>query len=158
LPIEVLKWGSDRHSEGVNLYVTVGWSEHSADSSQEHRVEFFTGFIPENDEIARPLAMLGDQDELLDHGHTVSFQEPLWPATSMRTFLVLRPRVELIPVLVFSKRLHVDFLQAIPIYPTELNAKKRSGLDALLARWEKHKVPFWDPQREANPSGSEAEA
>jgi len=46
----------------------------------------------------------------------------------------------------------VDFVQAIPIYDTELEFKKTNGADSLIGRWKAAGVPFWDADRIADPS------
>jgi hypothetical protein len=46
----------------------------------------------------------------------------------------------------------VEFLQVIPIYESERAFKVQSDADALLARWEKAAVPFWDPERAPCPA------
>jgi len=76
----------------------------------------------------------------------VTFPEPLWPGTQMRTFLILHPSEEIIDVIA-SKEGHVEFLHAYPITQADLDLKTAHGLDALLLRWQEKKVPFWDPGR-----------
>ena len=156
--VEICKWDSDRpkNTERVTLYATIGASLHpmkGADPS--HRIELVVGFDPPEDDVAGALAVLASfprrQGTSLEHGHTVPFGEPLWAGSGMRAFLVLRPNVsDLIPPM-DVENVHVDFLQAIPIYPSELEAKKTDGLTAFMDAWEEKKVPFWNPRRSPVP-------
>lgn len=153
--VEILKWDANVNPEGVALYATIGASFGSADDdTPSHRVEFIVGLLPEDDEVAKSLALLAmypsTEKGSVDHGHTVTFAEPVLPGTDMRTFLILRQRRELheiLPALPLRSGIHVEFLKAIPIFPSELEFKKAHGLDGLLDRWEDAKVPFWNPKR-----------
>jgi hypothetical protein len=151
LDVEIFKWSADVNREGVNLYVTVGASARPlAGRDPGHRVEFFTGLLPARDEVASPLAALAlypGEGVALGHGHTVPAGGPLWPGTDMRWFLVLRPVGDIIAPLELPDGVHVDFLQAIPIFESELAYKAEHGAEALLRRWEEDRVPFWDPGR-----------
>ena len=56
---EVFKWNAEANPEGVCLYATVGASSWSAAGRNPgHQLEFFTGLLPDCDEIASPLAAL----------------------------------------------------------------------------------------------------
>src|SRR3954452_9474478 len=128
LEVEILKWNADANREGVNLYVTIGASARPLTGRDTgHRVDVFTGLLPARDEIASPLAALAiypaREGVALDHGHTVQAGGPLWPGTKMRCFLVLRPIGDIIAPLVLPNGEHVDFLQAIPIFESELAYK-----------------------------------
>lgn len=152
LEVEVLKWDADITPEGVAMYATVGASAFSmAGRDPSHRVEFFVGLLPEQDDVASPLAALAlysvRQHVAVGHGDTVSAGEPLWRGTDMQWFLVLRPLEEIIPTLELPEGLHVEFLQAIPIFENELAFKAARGADMLLRRWESAMTPFWDPRR-----------
>ena len=46
---------------------------------------------------------------------------------------------------------HIEFLQAIPIFETEIAYKSQEGVDTLLGRWEADRVAFWNPDREPRP-------
>jgi len=155
--IEIWKWTHDRTNEGVDLYATVGATDQRRRGGEErHRIEIFTGLMPAEDDIARALAMLASFPERevadLDHGHTATFMEPLWQGTEMRSFLVLRQLSDIIPVLRLQNGVHVEFLQAIPVFPSEVAFKKAHGADALLQHWEAKAVPFWDPTRVPEPA------
>ena len=123
--IDVLKWDADANPEGVTLYVTVGAGARPLPGRDPcHRVEFFAGLLPAQDGIASPLAALGlysaREGVALDHGHTVPGGSPLWPGSSMHTCLVVRSRDDFLPPLELPDGLHVEFLQAIPLFDPEL--------------------------------------
>jgi hypothetical protein len=150
--IEILKWDADANPEGVALYATVGASDWPlADRDPDHRVEFFVGLLPPQDAIASALAALGlypaREGVALDHGHTVPAGKPLWPGSQMESFFVVRPRPDFLPALELQGALHVEFLQAIPVFEPELAFKRKHGAEALLGRWEEADVHFWDSHR-----------
>lgn len=150
--IEILKWDAAATPEGVAVYATVGASAWPlAGRGPNHRIEFFVGLLPEQDGIASALAALGlysaREGVALDHGHTVPGGGPLWPGAEMDMFLVMRPREGFLPALDLSDGLHVEFLQAIPIYQSERAFKAKHGAEALVKRWEDDGVRFWDPAR-----------
>lgn len=154
--VDVLKWDADANPEGVTLYATVGVSsEPLSGRDPGHRSEFFVGLLPAQDGIASPLAALGlysaREGVALDHGHTVPAAGPLWPGSSMNTFLVVRPRNEFLHALELPDALHVEFLQAIPLLDPELEFKRTHGADALVRRWEQTGVRFWDSHRGFEP-------
>ena len=155
ISVQIYKWDERSNPQEVALYATIGSSDHLLPHDPNHRIEFFTGFLPSEDRVAKALAMLAlypavEAGELAD-GHTLTFTEPLWPGTEMSTFLVMEPDTEIIPVLQGPDGLHVIFLQAIPIYPSELEFKVKHGAEGLIRRWEKSGVPFWNPNRTPNP-------
>jgi hypothetical protein len=159
LAIRVLKWDAGTNGEGVAMYATLGASTWSlAGRDRSHRVEFFVGLAPAQDGIARALAALGlygVRDEVaLDHGHTVPGGGPLWPGSAMRSFLVLRPLAGFLEPLAPSDGLHVEFLQAVPIYESEKAFKSEHGVDSLLRRWEDTSLAFWDSNRDPDPGAT----
>lgn len=83
--------------------------------------------------------------------HTMTFPEPLWPGTEMHGFLVRRPIAEIIPPLALES-VHVEFLQAIPVFPSEVAFKAKHGADALIRGWHEANVLFWDPDRLPHPN------
>ena len=121
-----------------------------------HRTEYVLVLEPSRDDVAQELAGLGlyarTQGVTIDHGHTVPADGPLWPGTSMTTFLVLRPFVAIVPALRLGADVHVDFLQAVPVFEPERRFKNQHGAESLLERWEEARVPFWDPRRSAEPA------
>jgi hypothetical protein len=150
--IEIDKWAADANPEGVAIYATVGASERPMmGRDPNHRVEFFLGLAPERDDVASALAGLGlysaREGVPVDHGHTVPAVRPLWPETQMQTFLVLHPLRDFLPPLELPEGLHVDFLQAVPLFDAERAFKSEYGAEALLERWERAGVPFWNPER-----------
>jgi hypothetical protein len=154
--IEVQKWGADRNREQVDLYATIGASAHAApDRDAGHRSEFFVGLKPGVDDVARPLTMLALQAIIertsLEHGHSVSFPEPLWSGTTMTSFLVLRPMSEIIRPLPLEGGVHVEFLQAIPLFQSEIAFKAEHGAEELIRRWQSVGLAFWDPARSPEP-------
>jgi hypothetical protein len=69
----------------------------------------------------------------------------------MRAFLLLRPRAEVVPPLAVRGGPHVEFLQAIPLFASEISYKTRHGAESLLGAWEQAAVAFWDPARSLLP-------
>jgi hypothetical protein len=154
---EVLKWDGATTGEGVTLYTTLGASDQPMDSAHiGHRVEFFIGLRPERDQIASPLADLAlyptRQRVVVDHGHTIPADKPFWPGTAMHHFLVSRTVIPIIEPLELEDGTHVEFLQVMPIFESELSYKRQHGADGLLARWKQREVAFWNPDRQAEPS------
>ncbi len=158
--VEVWKWNAESNPQQVNMYATLGCSAHVvAGYDNDHRVEFFVGLQPSEDDVARSLSMLafeamGNKVEL-GHGHSMTFPEPLWRGTRMNAFLVIRPRVQVIPARSSAGGLHVEFLQAIPVYESEVAFKAKHRTEALLQRWEAAHVAFWNPQRAPQPGLAE---
>lgn len=155
--IEIGKWDASANGEGVTIYATLGAS--AADmpgAARGHRVEYFVGLEPGRDEVASALAALGlyarREGEQVDHGHTVPADGPLWSGTSMSTFLVLRQVGEILPALTLPDGVHVEFLQAVPIFDSERHFKSTHSVEDLLRRWEDVGTPFWDPRRHPEPS------
>lgn len=83
----------------------------------------------------------------MGHGDTVPADGPLWPGTDMRRFLVLRPLGDIISPLELPDGMHVEFMQVIPIFESELAYKARHGATKLLEHWEESGVAFWNPGR-----------
>ena len=127
------------------------------DAERGHRVEYFIGLQPGRDDIASALAALGlfaqREAENVDHGHTVPAGGPLWPGTKMSTLLVLRQTGDILPALTLPSGIHVEFLQAVPVFESERRFKVAYGADALLRRWEEKGTAFWDPRRETAAHG-----
>lgn len=152
LPVRVQKWDTSANPFGVAFYGSIGASsEPLPGMPASHRVEFFIGLLPEEDGVARPLAMVATDSathgSALGNGQTVTYPEPLWAGTEMRSFLVLRPQVEMVPDLVLPDGEHVEFLQLVPIFADELELKASEGSDKLMATFEAAGVRFWDPRR-----------
>jgi hypothetical protein len=155
--IEVYKWPVDATNEGVALYATAGVSQHRMEGvPPDHRVEFFVGLNPERDEIASPLAGLAlfafEERVPLGHGHTVPISKPLWPGSRMSAFLILHPVSEILPPLHAANGIHVEFLQVIPIYESEVAYKAEHQTEGLVALWRKANIRFWNPDRSPEPA------
>lgn len=155
--IDVLKWSASDNGQGVDLYVTLGASDWFAKGSEDHRVEFFLGLAPGRDEVASSLAALGlysaRENVALGHGHTVPSDGPLWTGTEMNAFLIVEQIEDLLlPRLALADGVHVEFLQATPLFESELNYKRSRGLESLMLKWEEKGVRFWDPTRSPVPA------
>ena len=155
--IVILKWEASRNPEQVNLYATLGTSAHEMPGSPpSHRFEMFAGLEPANDSIAKPLAMVALEAIVnrttLDSGHSVTFPDPLWPGTNMHSLLIVRPLVEIIPPLATVDGKHIEFLQVVPVFESEVAFKAEHKASELLKRWRTAHVPFWDPNRNPEPS------
>jgi hypothetical protein len=152
--VDIWKWNSDRTSQQVNVYATIGASSLVGPGGHEtHREEYFVGLLPPEDDVARSLALLAVEALSgldIGHGHSVTFPEPLWPTTDMSSYLILRPGSVIIPELALDDGLHVEFLQAIPVHPSELRFSLDHGASQLLERWKELGVRFWDPSRLAD--------
>lgn len=153
LSIQVWKWDDAATGEGVDVYVTIGAAMGAPGNSPGavgHRAEFLLGLRPGQDAVASAFAALGlygrRSGVILGDGHTVPSDGPLWPGTEMMAFLV-REQEAIIPTVQLSDGSHVHFLQALPLHESELLYKRRHGMDALMAHWEKRLVPFWDSER-----------
>ena len=148
----VLKWRKDSTEEGVAIYATLGASERPLESGNpKHRLEVFLGLEPEKDDIMEHLALAATYPTLartsIDHGDTIRFQEGLWQGSPMSVFLLVQGIGEVLPPLALQDGLHVDFLQAVPVFDYELRFKKSYGISALVERWRQTGAPFWNPDR-----------
>lgn len=150
--IEIWKWAPEISAQGVAIYATVGasvWPVPKLDPL--HRTEYFIGLLPERDEIASPLAALGlhslREHVAIDHGDTVPTGRPLWRGSSASFFLILRPTRALIAPVVDSNGVHVEFLQAVPIFDEEREFRMRKGTEALVDLWRDASIEFWNPTR-----------
>jgi hypothetical protein len=152
--IEILKWNADANPQGVALYATLGGSDQppSTGADPTHRSEFVLGLLPEEDAVASALATLALHAGELGHGHTMRFGEPLWADARMNGFLVMRPIEPVVPTLEFPDEKHCEFLDAIPIYESEVDFKARHGAERLMDVWQEAQVPFWDPNRDPLPA------
>lgn len=157
LEVEVYKWNAGANPEGVTLYATIGSSAHPvAAHDTKHRVEYFLGLLPPRDAVASPLAALAlyskREGVAVGHGDTVPADGPLWPGTDMRRLLVLRPLSNVISPLELADGMHVEFMQTLPIFESELAYKARHSTKELLEHWQKAEVAYWDPGRLPEPA------
>jgi hypothetical protein len=154
--IEIYKWDAAFSAEEVDFYTTIGGSAFDMPlGSEGYRVEYYTGFNPGRDAVASSLAALGlygvRTGESVDHGHTIPSDGPLWPGTDMAAWLILRPEEAILPVIHLAGGIHVEFLQAVPIFESERMFKIAHGLNSLMDLWEGSLVPFWNPDRNPQP-------
>jgi hypothetical protein len=153
--LEVQKWDARSNPEHVVLYVTVGASSWPLTGRPpQERIEFFTGLLRPRDEVANSLAALAAysvrEGVALDHGRVVPCGEPLWPGSAMATLLVARARPGFLPPLETADGIHVQFLQAVPIYESERAYTMEYGVDALLECWSEAHTRHLDPDRSPN--------
>ena len=145
--VDVFKWDADKHPERVAFYATIGRSALVLHEDEPtHRVELFTGLLPAVDAIEFPLADLATSRNVMGPGSTFEWWKPLWDDTLMNSFLISRPAEEIVPPLK-AEGLHVLFDQVIPLFPAERAFVVEHGAEALRARWQPSKVPFWNPNR-----------
>lgn len=157
LEVAVCKWDADASTEGVTIYATIGSSAYAmAGRDPKRRVEYFLGLMPPQDAVASPLAALALYAErervAVGHGDTVPAEGPLWPGTDMHRFLVLRPLGDIISPLELRDGMHVEFMQAIPIFESEAAYKARHSATGLLRHWQESHVAFWNPGRQPEPA------
>lgn len=157
LEAHICKWDKDAIGEGVALYATIGASAHPMPGMDpKHRVEYFLGLNPPRDQVASPFAALAlysaREAVSVGSGDSVPADKPLWPGTKMRRFLIVHPVEYILAPLELPDNVHVNFLQAIPIYDSELAYKSERGVQGLLDLWSESKVRFWDPDRSPVPA------
>lgn len=150
--VEVLKWNAESNPEGVAIYASIGASAHPMKGhNPSHRFEFFLGLLPEMDRSAISLGAVSldsrVNDSTLDYWHLYTYEEHLWPGTEMNSFLLAKPVEEIIPGLVFPDGIHIEFVQLIPLFPSEADYVRSTNGPALLDAWRSLGVPFWDPHR-----------
>ena len=154
--VAVWTWDPVQSGEGVWLHVSLGASA-ELDADQRHSHEFFIGVAQDPEGVDRRLASLAgyryDTGIELGPGHTVPADHPLWSNTEMSALLITRPREPIIPDLVLDDERRTVFLQAIPLYRSELAYKTRRGANELIDEFERLQVPFWDATRPCSPLG-----
>jgi hypothetical protein len=92
--VALAKWEAQQTEEGVTLYVTNGASTRVLDAATGRRIEFILGLLPEQDHVAKSLAMLAGSvcsGIDVDRGHAVTLAEPFWAGSPFRTFMALPP-------------------------------------------------------------------
>lgn len=150
--IEIFKWSHDRTDEGVNLYATCGAGRVALSGSDGgHRVEFVTGLLPEEDGIARGLAILGTYPltgHSISYGESITLPDPLWPGGRMKSFLAVRPMEDLVRDLALPDGSHVQFMNVVPVYESELKLRNGRSAEWLIGELNDNGVPWWDPRRE----------
>jgi hypothetical protein len=146
--IEVWKWSEAASGEGVCIYATIGASIELDATSK--RCEFFLGIAPEVDDVVESLAEValhGTGTKQAPHfGDTVTLPWGLWNGTAMTTFLITEGGDEIIRPL-RKPGCDVDFLQLVPLFPSECAYKKAHGENELWEQFESKQVPYWDSKR-----------
>lgn len=62
--------------------------------------------------------------------------------------LLIRPNDGFLSALASqSSAVHVEFLEVIPVFESEVVFKQQHGVGALFEAWEARDVPFWNPGR-----------
>lgn len=145
--IEVLKWGEHQTGEGVAMYATVGASSVLGDDRSS--CEFFIGLTPEVDDIASALAEIalhGNGSKAVPAlGDSTKLAYPLWKGTQADCCLFTDGK-ELLPPFVSGGR-HIEFIQLVPLFKSELAFKKQRGEHALWQEFERRGVPYWSSLR-----------
>ncbi len=148
--VSISKWEAGQTDEGVTLYVTNGASRRVCDASRGRRVEFILGLLPEQDAVAKSLAMLAGSVGSgidVDRGHTVTLSEEFWPGASFRAFMVIPPAEEVVGPLGLDDGTHVEFLAVTPLYDSEVKLKKAHSAEWLMVKFEEMNIPWWSPRR-----------
>ncbi len=70
----------------------------------------------------------------------------------MSTLLVWCQVGDLLPALTLPDGVHVEFLQAVPVFESERRFKVTHSAEALLQRWDQAETPFWDPACRPEPA------
>ncbi|WP_250027542.1 suppressor of fused domain protein [Paractinoplanes maris] len=144
--VQVHHWRAADTDEGVELYATVGAS--AARMAGRHRVEFILGLTSEVD-VAESLAGLGSFPALageIDKGDTVTLGGPLWPGSDFRAYLIIPEVDDYLPPLV-SRRAHVQFLRAMPIFESEIDLKKEHGAGWVMEELDQRGMRIGDANR-----------
>ncbi|MGV9566071.1 suppressor of fused domain protein [Streptomyces sp. NPDC003480] len=149
--VEIFKWNHDRTDEGVTLYATCGASRAlQSGPGALHRVEFVTGLLPEEDGIARGLAILGTYPltgRHLSYGESITLPDPLWAGGRMTSFLAVRPMEDLVPDLALPDGSHVQFMNVVPVFESELRLRNGRSAEWLIGELNDNGVAWWDPRR-----------
>lgn len=162
LEIDVYKWMSEQTKLGVSMYATDGagaWPMRGA--LPNHRFEYFCGLHPDHDDIASAVAYLAAfpalNDVAMTHSHTLTQPaEPLWQGSAFETFLVLQQFHTIVPDLEVPGGNRIHFMQAVPVFPEEVEYKNAFGIEGLLEAWERANVDFADADRRCLPSIADA--
>lgn len=147
--ILIYKWNEDQTGEGVAMYATIGAS-HSL-GCEQHTCEFFIGMTPSADNVVQALAEVAlhgnGSDKIPDSGDTLTLVYDLWEGTKAKSFMFTDGE-EILPPLSENGK-HVEFIQLIPLFDSELQYKKEHGEEFLWDRFEEKEVPYWDSSRES---------
>jgi hypothetical protein len=143
--VVIHEWPLDVVCKGIAAYSTSGTIDVPRTG---HLCEFIVLLTDSRNEIARSLADLWKTGTTasIGHGTTIEHGDPLWAGTKMSNYLVTSQESLLHP-LEIDHGTHVTFYRAIPVYDSEVELKRQTGLGALLTVWREIRVPFWDPAR-----------
>lgn len=144
--VEVLKYDAQSTNEGVVIYATAT----SGPSASGHLNEFVLGLDVAHDEVADPLARLCvfARTTPVHHGDSVPIDGPLWPGTAFRRFLAMRQIEPILGPFDLDGR-HIEFMNAIPIYESEVPIKATLGADGFIDELRRQGFGFWDSTRPA---------
>ncbi|HYI07796.1 MAG TPA: suppressor of fused domain protein [Thermoanaerobaculia bacterium] len=158
--VYIHKWDKTTHPDEVYFYATAGASNQPVPGIDPlHRFEIFIGFTAEVDDIASTLASTALDPVLhgssLQHGHSITYPEPLWPGTGMNTILLVQQTEdEIVPrIQATNGKPHVEFMQLMPLFPSEVVYRRKHGTEGLLEMWSEKRVPYWNPHRQPEPRG-----
>jgi len=147
--VEVLKWEKGRNPRGVMLYLTIGNTV--ANPQEGHVEEYMLGLDPDAPNAGWVLAALAGlraqgRGKVRD-GSVVSFDKPLWAGTEIDSVLVISSYDEQDHGIPMTDGRHLSLLTVVPVYSEEYGLVRESGTDALLEKWEKLDVEYWNPFR-----------
>lgn len=148
--VSVSKWDSSQNGEGVTLYVTSGASVRVCDVASGRRIEFVLGFMPEQDDAAKSLAMLAGSvasGSNVDRGHTVTLLDEFWPGSQFYSFMILPAIEPTIPLLRLDDGTHVEFLEVMPLYGAELELKKSHSAEWVMGEFNDRNIVWSSPTR-----------
>jgi len=147
--LHIYKWRAEGNPEGVALYATDG--ARFMQRSGKSGCEFFIGLLPEVDEIVTAMAevaVAGNGSQSPPNvGDTVSIPFLLEGPGSIHTFLfssgeVIMPRLD-------NGNESIVFMKLVPLFPSELEFKKKFGEEALWDAFrarvvtKEHVWPHW---------------
>lgn len=152
--VSVLTWRAGDNPHGLFIYATLGASAFPLPPDLTHRIEMHVVLSRPVAEIGRRIAAAAmfHEKEIVDSGHTITFDEPLWPGGNMRTlWLINQSRLgyeHLVPKLILPEA-PVEFLMAVPVFPSEVEFKREFGSERLWDEFARLRVPFQNPDRPA---------
>jgi hypothetical protein len=151
--VDVLRYKAPDAGPGDHVYATLGGAQYPLPgASAAHRLEFYAQLIPDVPNIGRVLATLAMYPErelvALSDSHSVDIQRPVSQFSEMHQVLLFRPSVEfLAPLELRGGEFHIEFLEVVPVYESEVQYKREHGMGALFDMWEGKRVEFWNPGR-----------
>lgn len=150
--VEICRWPAPPGYPGTLVATLGGAAVPSPHPLESHRCEFYALLSPGLPLIGHILADLAtypvSEGARLGDSHTVDFQRPLSDLNDMHQVLLIRPNDDFLPA--FASKvsdMHVEFLEVIPVFRSEVVFKQQHGVGALFETWEARKVAFWNPGR-----------